>query len=139
MVSDPISTLSEDDSWKVLEENEFGRLAYAIGGEAYIVPINYVARDKRIVFRTAEGNKMFGVTMNSSVAFEIDDVHRDSGEATSVIVRGRARVLEGHEAEAADTLPLRTWVPTLKFNIVAIEVDEISGRRFALGSEPERY
>ena len=57
--------------------------------------------------------------------------------ARSVIVAGTARRLESEdEIEFAQSLPLRPWIPTDKFNYVEIEVDEISGREFHLGPEP---
>ena len=52
--------------------------------------------------------------------------------AASVIVRGRARVLEGDEVYRAESLPLRPWVPTMKNVVVEIEPTELSGRRFRL-------
>ena len=64
------------------------------------------------------------------VAFEIDDYTDDT--AASVIVRGRARVLEGDEVYRAESLPLRPWVPTVKNVVVEIEPTELSGRRFRL-------
>ena len=94
------------------------------------MPINYaVDDDRRLVFRTAEGSKLLGLTMNADVAFEIDEYTED--EARSVVVRGRARQLEGHEEDETEQLPLRPWVDTAKFNVIAIEVDEITGRRFS--------
>ena len=50
----------------------------------------------------------------------------------SVVVHGRARKLEEDEAHRADNLPLRPWVPTLKYNVVEIEPTSLTGRRFAL-------
>ena len=95
------------------------------------MPINYAVDERRrIVFRTAEGSKLLGLTMNADVAFEIDDFGED--EATSVVVRGRARQLEGHEEDEIEQLPLRPWVNTAKFNTIAIEVDEVTGRHFEL-------
>ncbi len=135
----PIHTLDEQECWEFLTARQFGRLAFAISDDVYIIPINYVAdRDQsRLVFRTGEGTKLFGVTVSGSVALEVDTVHSNS--ARSVVVRGKARVLEGHDAEKAEQLPLRPWVPTLKYNVVSIAVEELSGREFDLGEEPVRY
>jgi len=127
----PVTAIPEDACWEMLRAQEFGRLAFHLADEVHLVPINYaVDHLRRIVFRTDEGSKLLGVTMNADVAFEIDDFGED--EATSVVVRGRARQLEGHEAEEVDQLPLRPWVDTAKFNTVAIEVEEITGRHFEL-------
>lgn len=123
--------LSFDQSWDLLESHEFGRLAFHLADEVHIAPVNYAADDrKRLVFRTSEGSKLFGVTVNADVAFEIDEISDDV--ATSVIVRGRARQLHGYDAEITEQLPLRPWVGTDKSNIMAIDVDEITGRRFHL-------
>ena len=127
----PVTVLPEETCWQMLRDEEFGRLAFHLADEVHLVPINFAldAR-RRIVFRTAEGSKLLGLTMDADVAFEID--HVDDDTATSVVVRGRARQLEGHEADEADQLRLRAWVDTVKFNTIAVEVDEITGRRFEL-------
>lgn len=127
----PITSLTDDECWELLHSQEFGRLAFHLLDEVHIVPLNYaVDHDKRIIFRTAEGSKLLGLTINDDVAFEIDEFTEDW--ARSVVLRGRARHLEGLEADATDQLPLRPWVNTAKFNVVAIEVDEIHGRAFEL-------
>jgi uncharacterized protein len=127
----PVTALSEDDCWQFLSENEFGRLAFHLVDEVHIVPINYaVTADRKLVFRTAEGSKLLGLTMNADVAFEIDEY--DESEARSVVVRGRASTLEGPKARAAQQLPLRPWVATAKYNVVSIDVDEVTGRHFDL-------
>ena len=128
---EPVSVMSDAECWDMLYENEFGRLAFHLVDEVHIVPMNYaVDEHRRLVFRTAEGSKLLGLTINADVAFEIDEFGEDL--ARSVIVHGRARVLEGREAAATDSLPLRPWVDTAKFNVVAVEPDEVSGRRFQL-------
>ena len=76
------------------------------------------------------GQQASRLTINDDVAFEIDEFGDE--EAHSVVVRGRARQLERHELDALDQLPLRPWVDTAKFNVIAIDVDEINGRRFEL-------
>lgn len=123
-----ITELSTDECWELLERNAMGHLAYAVVGEPGIVPINYLAREGRILFRTAEGSKLLGVTINSAIAFEVDEIGIQV--ARTVIVKGTATQLQGAEATAADELPLRPWVPTLKYNVVEIVPSEITGRAF---------
>ena len=134
----PVHVLDDEECWELLISSNFGRLALSIAGEPDIYPVNFVAADRRLVFRTAEGTKLLELTVNNKVAFETDGIGRD--EAWSVVARGRARVLE-HQAEidAADQLPLRPLVPTLKYIYVEILPETLSGRRFQLGPEPERY
>ena len=125
-----VSKIGREECWDLLRSTSFGRIGYRLRGRTRITPVNYVVDGSRILFRTAEGSKLLGLTINDDVAFEIDEFSEDL--ATSVVLRGRARHLEGHEADATDQLPLRPWVNTAKYNVVAIEVDEINGRRFEL-------
>ncbi|GAB97951.1 nitroimidazol reductase NimA-like FMN-containing flavoprotein (pyridoxamine 5'-phosphate oxidase superfamily) [Kineosphaera limosa] len=127
-----VETLSQEEVWAFLGSQQLARLAFAIAGEPEIVPINYVVSDERIYFRTAEGSKLLGLTINARVALETDRV--GDGVATSVIVHGTARELQTiDELEWAEALPLRTWVPTRKVHFVEITPDELTGRRFHLG------
>jgi len=134
----PVRHLSEDECWELLISSSFGRLAMSISGEPDIYPVNFIASDHRLLFRTAEGTKLLELTVNDKVAFETDGIGRD--EAWSVVVRGQARVLDTQaEIEAADQLPLRPLIPTLKYIYVEITPIVVTGRRFELGPEPDRY
>ncbi len=127
----PVTALSADECWEFLHGQEFGRLAFHLASEVHIVPINFAIDEQhRLIFRTAEGSKLLGLTMDADVAFEIDEFGEE--EARSVVVRGRARQLEPPELDEVEQLPLRPWVDTAKFNVIAVEVDELSGRHFEL-------
>lgn len=130
MSDESIHALTDEDCWAFLGKHEFGRLAFHLAGEVHITPINYLADRGQIIFRTAEGNKLLGVTMNHDVAFEVDEFTDD--QATSVVLRGFAQTLDEDEAERNETLPLRAWVATDKHVVVAITPSEMSGRRFDL-------
>jgi uncharacterized protein len=127
---DIISELDQEECWAALRADEFGRLAYRLGDEVNLVPLNYTVDGDTLLFRTAEGSKLLGIVMNPNVVFEIDTYDEDS--AQSVIVRGKARLLEEDEAHRADNTPLRPWVDTLKYNVVEIEPVKVTGRRFTL-------
>lgn len=131
-VSDPaVRELSTDETWEMLRRHELGRLAFHLVDEVHLVPVNYAVDGQgRVVFRTAEGSKLLGVRLDADVAFEIDEL--DGFRARSVVVRGRARVLRGDEAEAADRMPRRPWVPGMREEVVAVTFDEVSGREFTL-------
>lgn len=126
----PSHILHPEQSWDFLRAREFGRLAFHLVGEVHICPINYAIDENRIIFITSEGSKLFGLTANSDVAFEVDEIVNE--RATSVIVRGRASILEGQDKYVIERLPIRPWVSSPKSVVVAVEVDEISGRSFDL-------
>jgi len=62
--------------------------------------------------------------MHADVVFEIDAYAEDS--AQSVIVRGKARLLEEDEAHRVDTSRLRSWLPTLKPPRGLVEIDGLT-------------
>ncbi|GGB99362.1 pyridoxamine 5'-phosphate oxidase family protein [Cellulomonas carbonis] len=130
---DVVTVLDDDAVWSFLRSQEVGRLGYHVGHEVYVVPVNYAVDDHRLVFLTAAGSKLFGVTVNKAVAFEVDEIGPTT--ATSVLVRGTARHLTGVAAQSAAGLALRPWVPTPKTEYVSIEPVEVTGRRFRLERE----
>jgi nitroimidazol reductase NimA-like FMN-containing flavoprotein (pyridoxamine 5'-phosphate oxidase superfamily) len=135
---DPVRLLSSEECWELLLSASFGRLAASVADDIEIFPLNFVAADRRLLFRTAEGTKLLALTVNNRVALETDDIGR--ADAWSVVVKGIARVLDTQaEIDAADALPLRPLIPTLKYIWVEITPTEITGRRFNLEPEPERY
>jgi uncharacterized protein len=133
-----IIELSADECWAVLAEQTLGRIAVSAAGSVDIFPVNYVAHDGAVLFRTAPGTKLLELAINDRVAFEVDG--HTEGEAWSVVLKGHAERLERQsEIDAADALPLSPWLPTLKYRWVRIRPGELTGRRFARGPEPERY
>ncbi len=138
--TDVIQNLSDEESLELLATKTFGRLVVRRKDDMDLFPLNYLVHEGEIYFRTAEGSKLFSLTLNNDVLFEADNVDGDSQEAWSVVVKGTARTLTSNaEIEAADQLPLKPWLPTLKYNYVVVSPNEISGRKFHLGEEPERY
>ncbi len=133
----PVLELNDEQSWRLLEGTRHGRLVVSVAGEPDIFPVNYVSSNGKLYLRTAPGNKLAQLTINSAVLFEADGILSD--EAWSVVLRGRARVLS-NSAELAEVeeLGLKSWVPTLKDFYVEIEPASISGRHFQLGDQPER-
>ena len=134
-VDGPVTALADDAAWNLLSSVTLGRLVTSFGGKLEIFPVNFVTQKRSVLFRTAEGTKLFTTVMNDQVLFEADDHTADEG--WSVIVRGTAKMLttaeEIHEADRAQLMP---WVATTKLRYVRITPDEISARRFRFGPEP---
>jgi len=128
-----MTVLSENECLELLRGEQVGRLAVAVGTHPDIFPINYVVHGRSIVFRTLEGTKLAAAVLTPWVAFEVDGVVEASDEAWSVVIKGRAREVEGL-AELLDTLdlPLYPWQIAPKHRFVRIEPEEVSGRRFAV-------
>lgn len=135
--TDPVVILSEQESREKLASQELGRIVTHVGDVVDLFPVNYALDEGGILFRTAPGSKLFELTVNSDVLFEVDD-HTET-EAWSVILRGRADALESDaDVHRADAAGLRPWIPTLKRVYVRITPSSISGRAFHRTPEPER-
>ena len=105
-----IAILDLHECWEQLRTNEVGRLAVSIANHPDIFPINYVVDHGTIVFRTAEGTKFAAAVLGSSVAFETDGYKSATGEAWSVVVKGRATEIENmYDLFDAQDLPLFPW------------------------------
>ena len=127
---DPVTELTAEECWDLLEGEEFGRLAYRLVDEVHVVPINYVVDGRTLLFRTASGNKLLAAALHSDVAFEID--WHDDRAAWSVVARGTLRRLGEDEQHRLDQLPLQSWVSTRKYDVVEVDPDVVTGRRFVL-------
>ena len=132
----PVKVLGHEEAWDLISSVSLGRLVTSVSNQLEIFPVNFVTQNGTLLFRTAEGTKLFSTVMNDRVLFEADD--HTVGEGWSVIVRGTARILttaeELHDADRAQLMP---WVATEKLRYVRITPDEVSGRRFQFGPEPQ--
>jgi nitroimidazol reductase NimA-like FMN-containing flavoprotein (pyridoxamine 5'-phosphate oxidase superfamily) len=132
----PVTILADDESWDLLSGAHLGRLVTTVGGRAEIFPVNYVVQRGTVLFRTAEGSKLFSAVANDQVLFEADD--HNVTEGWSVIVRGTARVLySAEDIQEAERAGLYPWIATLKLRFVRITPNSITGRRFVFGPEPD--
>lgn len=127
----PVEPLSDEQCWQLLGESRFGRLGTRDGDEIEITPVNFIADEGKLYFRSARGSKLLRLSLYSQVAFEID--HVAGGRAWSVIVRGQARTLtDPEDLERFERLGLRPWLDTEKLEVVEIDPHRITGRRFSL-------
>ena len=132
--------LTPEESLELLATQTFGRLVVQRSDDIDLFPLNYAVHDGKIYFRTAEGTKLFSVRLDHEVLFEADHVDHEAHEAWSVIIKGSARPLvSSAETLAAEDYGLEPWLPSFKYNFVEITPRDISGRKFRLGEEPQRY
>jgi uncharacterized protein len=134
--TEPVTVLSDDESWSRISAVHLGRLVTVVEGRAEVFPVNFVVQRGTVLFRTAEGTKLFGTVMNEQVLFEADD--HNVIEGWSVVVRGTAEVLfTSSDIEEAEQAGLYPWIATRKLRFVRITPSQITGRRFVFGPEPD--
>ncbi|WP_067429762.1 pyridoxamine 5'-phosphate oxidase family protein [Nocardioides jensenii] len=129
-LDDVVTELTPEQCWALLEGEEFGRLAFRLVSEVHIVPINYSVEHRVLLFPTTSGNKLLAAAMHSEVAFEID--WYDDQSAWSVVVRGTLRRLGEDETRLLGANSPKSWLPTLKRDVVELSPSAVTGRRFVL-------
>ena len=134
----PVTVLSEDECWSLLSSMSLGRLVTILGGKPEIFPVNFATQRRTVLFRTAEGTKLYSAVMGDWVAFEADYHDPPLTYGWSVIVKGTAHLLSATaDILDAEEAPLRPWIATLKPRYVRVIALEITGRRFKFGPEPD--
>ncbi len=115
-----------------------GRIGFVHDGSPQVLPINFVYRPGRVLFRTGLGSKLEAAVMSEPVCFEID--HWDPIEHTgwSVLVEGVADTLdELDDADGDQRRGLQPWsTPAVRQHWVMIRADVISGRQVGPGQHP---
>lgn len=133
-----MTELNREESYNYLRQQKLGRLVVQRKDDMDLFQVNYVVDGEDIYFRTAEGTKLFTIALGNRVLFEAEEIGTSS--AWSVVIKGRAQKVERiEEIQYCDTLDLKPWLPTLKYNFVRITPEEVSGRYYEYGEEPERY
>ena len=118
--------LGMDESLELLDSVPCGRHAYVDAGVPVIVPVNHGVDGTVLVVRSLDGGKLGVAIFEKPVAFEADDLDAATRTGWSVVVRGRAEVLDGGVAERVDS-----WAVTDGASVTWIRIvpDEIGGRR----------
>lgn len=124
-----VTVLSEADCWKALDSERIGRLAVQVEDGVDIFPVNFIAKDGALYFRSAPGTKLEAIAHSSAVAFEADGIHLLS--RWSVVVRGDAhRLADESEIVAAGIQTLSTMTSSHKWNYIRITPTVVTGMRF---------
>jgi nitroimidazol reductase NimA-like FMN-containing flavoprotein (pyridoxamine 5'-phosphate oxidase superfamily) len=135
-----VEVLSPDECDLLLGSRGLGRIAFNVGGQPEVFPINYATEGRIIVFRTAPGTKLDYVP-KARLAFEVDDWDPKLGIGWSVVVKGLAEDVTrnlGRTAEHIRQSPVHPVAPGERHHWLAIKPTEVSGRRFHMWAGRQR-
>jgi nitroimidazol reductase NimA-like FMN-containing flavoprotein (pyridoxamine 5'-phosphate oxidase superfamily) len=108
-----------------------GRIAVSQEEAPIVHPVNFAYRDRRVFVLLGPGLAV-DAAEGGLVAFEVDQVDRDTATAWSVLVRGLATLLPESEPPAEARLDPTPLVPEPGKKLLAIRADVVTGRRFEL-------
>lgn len=86
--------VSREEALEVLERQPVAHLGIAREGVPYVTPMSFVMDGDRILFRTMAGEKLDGIQSNPAVCIEAADYDSETGDWVSVIVRGKAELVD---------------------------------------------
>ena len=128
--NDHLECLGQGECLRLLAGGSLGRVGTVARGLPVILPVNYVALDRTILFFTRRGGDLETATATGNVAFEIDGTDIVYHEGWSVLVIGRCvHVADPVELDQVRVSRLSSWAGRDRDLLVRISVDEISGRR----------
>jgi nitroimidazol reductase NimA-like FMN-containing flavoprotein (pyridoxamine 5'-phosphate oxidase superfamily) len=125
-----LEVIGLDECLALLASRPFGRVAYVDAGAPAIVPVNHLVDGSTVVLRSMDGGKLGAALFERAVAFEVDDLDVAAHRGWSIVVRGRAEIIDDVEARAYDDR-LDSWAVKdgATTTWVRILADEVSGRR----------
>ena len=125
-----LNVLGRDECMRLLAGSTFGRIGITSGALPVVLPVNYRLVEGRIAFRTGRGTKLDAATVNSVVAFEVDDIDPLSHAGWSVVVTGVARkVTDPAILQELASAGIPRWAASTDESVVEVGTTMVSGRR----------
>ena len=96
-----IKTLTEKNSYELLENNYIGHLAYIYRNRPFIAPITYFFdKDNNVIIAYSdEGHKIRAMRKNTAVSLQVSEIDAVN-DWNSVLAHGIFKELEGSDAKA---------------------------------------
>jgi nitroimidazol reductase NimA-like FMN-containing flavoprotein (pyridoxamine 5'-phosphate oxidase superfamily) len=117
-----LEALDEVECRYLLRWEVVGRIAFLDEHEApAVLPVNYVVADEAVLFRTEP--ELAERLRDRPISFQVDRVDDFRRVGWSVLVRGRAEVVDGPDVDIA------TWAPGDRRVLVRVVAATITGRR----------
>ena len=119
--------LAEDECWDLLATAPVGRLAWQGADGLSVVPVNFVAADRRVVTNTAAYSAQARECDDNPVAFQVDALDATARTGWSVLVRGVAHIdYTRDDAPGADP---DVWPGGAKPLRLVVDPTSVTGRR----------
>lgn len=132
-----LEILPMDECLRLLASVPVGRVGLVADGEVVVLPVNHVVDGQDVIFRTAHGSKLSAAEGQNVAAFEADYYNEQTHSVWSVLVNGRAEVIDAEAdiqrlGERLSRLGVYPWVTAVRHPFwIRIRPTSVSGRRTA--------
>jgi len=130
-----LEILPLDECLRLLASVPVGRVGFVADGEVVVLPVNHVVDGQDVIFRTTYGSKVSAAGGQNMAAFEADHYNEQTRSGWSVLVNGRAEVVEA-EADIQrlslhlSRLGVYPWVTAVRHPFwIRIRPTSVSGRQ----------
>jgi nitroimidazol reductase NimA-like FMN-containing flavoprotein (pyridoxamine 5'-phosphate oxidase superfamily) len=131
-----LDVLSREESELYLARGGVGRFVFLARQGPVALPVNFRYLDGDVLFRTRP-NGALAAAAGTTVSLEVDQIDEPMSEGWSVLVTGRARLVDDPaELERAADLGIEPWPGGRREALMRIKAEAISGRRIRQGSAP---
>ncbi len=117
--------LGAEECHDLLTQKRVGRVAFWSDEGPTVFPVNYVADDEGIRFRTSPYARIARHGSGSVVAFEVDETDEHTESGWSVLVRGPVELVLGHPPGPQPA----PWPEGVRSVLVRVRATTITGRR----------
>ena len=125
-----LTELEPAESLALLRDAPLGRIVFTEDALPAVHPVPFLLHDDTVVVRTIAGAKLIPATDGVVVAFQADDIDRETRQGWSVTVVGHARaVTDQGEREEMDALPFPGGPAEQRTAYIRIQIQHVSGRR----------
>jgi uncharacterized protein len=126
-----LEVIPEWECLRLLQTRPIGRLAFVVGNQPLVLPVNYTVDDGTIVLRTSLGAKLANAPF-TKVAFEVDEIDEISREGWSVLVQGVGQDISTSIDPCSERLRAiapQPWAGGERAHYIRVVPREITGRR----------
>jgi len=126
-----LEILPFDACLRLLASVPVGRIGFVENGEMVVLPVNHIVDGQDVIFRTTHGSKLSAAEGEYLVAFEVDHYEAQTHSGWSVLMTGRAEMVDAEaDVERMSRHGPRPWVTAVQRAFwIRIRPTSISGRR----------
>lgn len=131
-----LDVLGREECEAHLAGGGIGRFVFLAEQGPVALPVNSRFVDGDVVFRTRAGGALVAAA-GTTVSFEADHIDEAMSEGWSVLISGRARLVDDPtDLERLEDLDIEPWPGGRREAVMRVETATISGRRIRQGGTP---
>jgi nitroimidazol reductase NimA-like FMN-containing flavoprotein (pyridoxamine 5'-phosphate oxidase superfamily) len=134
--SPQIEIFDDDECWRRISDFRVARVGVTVRGHPWVFPVHVHIDRPTVTFQTGAGVILHGAMNGPSVAVQFDDLAVDGSGGWSVVVGGKAVVLDDDdEVEALSRATDLPWDRELKPYLVQVRAQTVTGRSLTFEGE----